>query len=93
MIVFYQGPRMRRSTEIRLDRRVQSAFARLEGRDGNVPSKGVYKIRAGEQNPLRVLARRLVEAREAGVSPERILEIVDEVRSWAESDLLKRAAS
>lgn len=93
ILILYQGPRRRASTEIRLDGRMRSAFARLEGADGNVPSKGVYKVRAGEQHPLRVAARRLVEAKEAQTPLEQALGIVDELRQWVMEDLYGQRAS
>lgn len=94
LLTLFQGPRRRASAEIRLDRRVQGVFARLEGADGNVPSRGVYKIRAGEQHPARVIARRLVEAKEAGTAPERIADVAREIVRWVEEDLCgsKRAS-
>jgi hypothetical protein len=93
ILILFQGPRRRASTEIRLDGRIRSAFARLEGADGNVPSKGVYKVRAGEQHPMRVTARRLVEAKEAKTPIEQTLAIVDELRQWVLEDLYGQRAS
>jgi hypothetical protein len=96
ILILFQGPRRgrsRASVEIRLDGRMRSAFARLEGADGNVPSKGVYKVRAGEQHPLRVTARRLVEAHQAQAPVEQALGIIEELRSWVLEDLYKVRAS
>lgn len=93
MLVLYQGPRRRRSVEIKLDRRVHTAFTGVVGADGNVPSKGVYKIRAGEQNPLRVAARRCVEAHDANAPVERVLAVAEEFRQWILTDLYGKAAS
>lgn len=87
MLILFQGARRRASTEIRLDRRMHTAFAQVTGADGNVPSKGVYKVRAGEQHPWRVLSRRMKEARAAGAPREQLLAILEEMKAWIVDDL------
>lgn len=79
--------RARTTSEINLDRRMHTAFARVTDAKGNVPCRGVYKIRAGEQHPWRVLSRRLQEARDAGASKEQLLEILVEMERWVADDL------
>lgn len=66
----------------KLDTDMQAAFTALEGSDGTVPSRGVYEIRAHRQRPWRVLARRIREARDAGVPKHRVIGVVRTLEMW-----------
>lgn len=94
ILIFFQSAlakpnrqKPRASVEIRLDRRMHTVFARVVGEDGTVPSKGIYKVRGGEQHPWRVLSRRMKEARAAGAPKEVLLAILEEMKLWVVEDL------
>ncbi len=59
----------------RLDEGMLHAFLRWQSRRGTVPSVGVKMIRRGRQHPWRVLSKRLLEAREAGVRVDDALRV------------------
>jgi len=82
-----KGARQMTTGEWRLDRELVSAFARLEGENGNVPSRGVQDIRERRHAPWRALARRFVEAAVAGVPKEHVLEIPEAMARWIEKEL------
>lgn len=71
-----------------VDREMVAAFARLEGADGTVPSKGIYKIRAGEQHPWRVLWRRLREASTKRSDPSAVLAVIRTFEKNVQTHLL-----
>lgn len=65
-----------------LDRAMHDAFVRLFDPNGLVPSRGVQEIREGRQAPWRILARRLMEARQAHVPREHVKGIVAALDRW-----------
>lgn len=70
------------TAEFRLDREMQSAFAAIHGEDDTVPSEGIYKIRKHEQHPWRVLARRIIEARNANAPKEQLEGVLKVFATW-----------
>lgn len=64
------------SPEEEMERLVQEIFARARGRDGKVPSRRWYEVAEGARRPVRVLLRRMVEARQAGVPREELEQLV-----------------
>lgn len=64
------------SPEEEMERLVQEVFARARGRDGRVPSRRWYEVAEGARRPVRVLLRRMVEARQAGVPREELEQLV-----------------
>jgi hypothetical protein len=95
-LVLFQSARRsvpRKSAEIRLDKRMRSAFAEIVGEDGTVPSKGLYAARAGDQHPSRIIGRRLVEAKEANTPLDRALAPIKELERWVREDLYGQKVS
>ncbi len=66
----------------KLDMDVQAAFAALEDSDGHVPSRGIQEIREHRQWPMRVIARRFRECRDAGVPLHQQLAVVHVLEQW-----------
>lgn len=81
------GRRTRTAEEWRLDRELMSAFAAIHGEDGTVPSKGIYHIREGVQHPWRVLARRFIEARQAGAPKDQLKAVLNVMALWIDDTL------
>ncbi len=82
------GRPLRRRVEVsgpefhRLDMDVQAAFAALEDAHGHVPSRGIQEIREHRQWPMRVIARRFRECRDAGVPLQQQLAVVHVLEQW-----------
>lgn len=66
----------------KLDICVQAAFAALEDASGHVPSRGVQEIREHRQWPMRVIARRFRECRDAGVPLQQLLNVCWTFEQW-----------
>lgn len=75
-----------------LDRRMHEAFVAVEGKDGTVPSRGVYDIRCHAQHPARVLGRRCIEMREAGAPVEQAVAVFEAGVAWVREVLLRHAS-
>jgi len=77
-----RATRVMTSGEWSLDREIRGAFAAVKGADGTAPSTAFYNIAEHRQHPWRIIARRFVEARDAGTHPDQLLVILDVFRWW-----------
>lgn len=92
-----RGPRLLTKSEHELDRRMQTAFARVTDVHGNVPGKPLYNIREGVQFPWRHSARLTVFIRSRPMSrsgKEAYLDTIREFYNWAREvlDVVDRSA-
>lgn len=76
--------RGRSPQQLRLDRRMHDAFLRMVTPEGLVPSRGIQAVRQHEQAPWRILARRIEEARQAGVPKAAVKQVIRTLDHWAE---------
>ena len=67
--------RVRLPIEHQLDRHMRDAFIAMLADDGTVPSRGIKAVRNDEQWPWRIIARRIIEARERNVEQSAVLRI------------------
>ena len=74
----------RRGPEVELERAIRARFVAMRGKDGKVPGRAFYEIACGVQNPWRVLARRIQEARRRRVPREQVQGIVDEIDRYVD---------
>lgn len=75
-----RGRRTRTAAELVLERWVREEFNAL----GKRPSEAIQKICEGEQRPLAVFGRRIIEAKIAGCDPESIRRIARRVIEWVD---------
>lgn len=75
-----RGRRTCTAAEMVLNRWIQEDFNAL----GKRPSEAIQKICEGEQRPLAVFARRIIEAQAAGCNPEAIQRIAARVTEWVD---------
>lgn len=65
-----------------LDRQMHSAYCGITDGNGNVPSKAIYAVRAGEQWPWRTTGKRFLECVAAGVRWHQSERIAVELHRW-----------
>ena len=71
----------------KLDCRLHFAALRVRGANGETPSRGWQAIKETTAAPWSILARRLVEAKEAGVPREQVEAMALALREWINADL------
>lgn len=70
--------------EKQLDSRMHGAFLRLVTDEGIVASRGIQEVREHRQAPWRILARRIWEAKQAGVPKGEVKAVLDTLGAWAD---------
>jgi hypothetical protein len=73
--------------ERRLDSRMHFAALKVRGAQGEVPSRPWQAIRETTGRPWRFLARRLVEAHQAGAPVEQVTAMAVALKDWIEIEL------
>lgn len=79
-----RGRRTQTAAEMVLDRDMHTASCALVGRDGNVASESIQKIRTRQHWPWRVMARRIIEAHAAGVPHRAVRQFVLTMLAWVD---------
>lgn len=70
------------SAEVSLERAIRARFVAMRGKNGKVPGRAFYEIACGAQNPWRVLARRIREARRQRVPREQVDGVIREIDNY-----------